>query len=535
MRAAAWNCVLAAQAIKDVIAEHDYGYDFMTHEPVLTTFMKLAFLDGKNTKLTKEPKQDFNFVKIYYANGKYNAVWRGQVNTEIEAKDEAKSYTSVIARMQYNNKSLYLSREQLATVSPDTDPLTDEEWFINHDGSQVIAANDFLTGSLSNCLAKIDEQIEQATDSKVIAKLQRQKLIATERVTRIDLQNVDFDLRSPLISAEDKVRFLKQSVHKDAYVSFDEYGKGTPDIDVKGGDLRDEEKLYNRIGDWLAKGTVTTGGVSLSRMTEREALDWMSEKINVANVKFSNWIKANDTIMANLERTMNSNDNLFFSQNSDESPVEIAGMNPKLSLHGYQNAFVRNQGRHFGGINGMGVGLGKTFSSLASVQHAQNIGAKKKTIFVVPNSVLSNWRKEAEFAYTDTDDCLFVGLREKGDKFRVYLNKYDEDLLKAVDSKYRKIFMTFEAFKRIRLKSETMAEYAKYIKQNDGAYANKELQKDNEKAKGMIAELIASLAMDTNAPFLEDMHVDSIVIDEAHAFKNSIGAPNTGDCFIYAA
>ena len=527
MRAAAWNCVIAAQAIKDVIAEQDYGYDFMTNEPALTKFMKTAFLDGKNTKLTKEPKQDFNFVKLYYANGKYNAVWRGDVDTEVEVKDEARSYTSLIARMQYDNKSLYLSREQLAKVNPDTDPLTDNEWFINHDGSQVIAANDFLTGSLSNCLAKIDEQIKQATDSKIIAKLEQQKLFATESVTRINLQNVDFDLRSPLISAEDKVRFLKQSVHKDAYISFDEYGKGTPDIDVKGGNLRDEEKLYNRIGDWLAKGTVTTGGVTLSRMTEREALDWMSEQINVANVKFSSWVKANDKLMASLERTINHNDNLFFSQNSDESPVEIAGMNPQLNLHGYQNAFVRSQGRHFGGINGMGVGLGKTFSSLASTQHAHNISAKKKTIFVVPNSVLSNWRKEVDFAYTSTDDCLFVGLREKGDQFRVYSNKYDEDLLKAVDSKYRKIFMTYEAFKRIRLKDETIADYARYVKQNDSAYANKDLQKANEKAKGMIAELIDRLSMDTNAPFLEDMRVDSVVIDEAHAFKNSISAPNT--------
>lgn len=533
MRAAAWNCVIAAQAIKDVIAERDYGYDFMTNEPALTKFMKTAFLDGKNTKLTKEPKQDFNFVKLYYASGKYNAVWRGEVDTEVEVKDEARSYTSLIARMQYDNKSLYLSREQLAKVNPDADPLTDSEWFINHDGSQVIAANDFLTGSLTNCLAKIDDQIKQATDSKIIAKLEQQKLFAIESVTRINLQNVDFDLRSPLISAEDKVRFLKQSVHKDAYVSFDEYGKGTPDIAVKGGDLRDEEKLYNRIGDWLAKGTVTTGGVTLSRMTEREALDWMSEQINVANVKFSNWVKANDKLMASLERTMNHNDNLFFSQNSDESPVEIAGMNPQLSLHGYQNAFVRSQGRHFGGINGMGVGLGKTFSSLASTQHAQNIGAKKKTIFVVPNSVLSNWRKEVDFAYTSTDDCLFVGLRENGDQFRVYSNKYDEDLLKAVDSKYRKIFMTYEAFKRIKLKDDTIADYARYVKQNDSAYANKDLQKADEKAKGMIAELIDRLSMDTNAPFLEDMRVDSVVIDEAHAFKNSISAPNTDNRIKY--
>ena len=56
------------------------------------------------------------------------------------------------------------------------------------------------------------------------------------------------------------------------------------------------------------------------------------------------------------------------------------------------------------------MGLGKSFTALASVQHAHNIGIKKKTAFVVPNSVLSNWRKEASVALEDMSQCLFVGL-----------------------------------------------------------------------------------------------------------------------------
>ncbi|WP_296405774.1 helicase-related protein, partial [Psychrobacter sp.] len=162
-------------------------------------------------------------------------------------------------------------------------------------------------------------------------------------------------------------------------------------------------------------------------------------------------------------------------------------------------------------------------------QHVQNIGAKKKTLFVVPNSVLSNWRKEANFAYQNTDDCLFVGLREKDGKFKVYSNKYDEDLVAAIDGKYRKIFMTFEAFRRIRLKDDSIEGYAKYLKQTDSAYEDQELKKDDEKAKGLVAQLIDNIKINSSAPFLEDMNVDSVVVDEAHAFKNSITAPKTDD------
>ncbi|MBE0440636.1 DEAD/DEAH box helicase family protein [Psychrobacter sp. FME13] len=538
-RPAAWNCVLCAQAIREAIELHEYGYDFKNGEPEITDFMKYAFLDGKNAKLSGDAKQDHKFVALYYANGKYNDAWLGNINSEVVDNGAAKSYQSVIARIQYENKSLHITPEQLKQIDPTADPINNDDWFVNHDGSQIIAANDFLVGSLSDRLKDIDKQIELTNNEQIKAKLIKQKSIARDSVARIDVKRLELDLRTPLISAEDKVRFLKQTVHKDAFVAYNAQGRGIADIDIKGSstkdslEKKDKDKLYNRIGDWLGKGTVTLGSVKLETMSQREALNWMTEQINTANIKFNSWVKANKNIMSGLEDMMTNEDNLYFTQNADETPIDIAGMNPELSLHGYQNAEVRKQGRFFGGINGFGVGLGKTFTSLASVQHVHNIGVKKKTIFVVPNSVLSNWRKEAAFAYQNTDDCIFVGLREDGEKFRVMSNKYDEDLLSAIDGKYRKIFMTFEAFKRIRLKDSTLGDYADYIKQNDTAFSEKELQKDNEKVNGLTADLIERLTMNSNAPFLEDMRVDSVVIDEAHAFKNSITAPNTDDRIKY--
>ena len=537
LRASAWACVICSQAIQDAIEAHEYGFNFVTGEVKLTAFMKTAFLDGKNAKLSGDPKQDHNRIALFYAGGKYNAAWRGEVNTDITDSADTSSYQSHIGRLQYENKSLFLSREQLAQIDPAADPMKSNEWFINHDGSQVIAANDFLVGSLADRLADIDKQIEQATDSDIIDKLMRQKDFARENVSRIDLVNVQLDLRTPLIGAEDKVRFLKQSVHVDAFIGTTTNGDPIADIDVKDkkGTPKNQDlaKLYNRIGDWIKKGTISLGGVTLIATTQREALDWLTEEIKKANVKFNVWAKADKSVMDKLAEKTGNDANVFFTQNADETPIDIAGMNPALALHGYQNAFVRGQGRFFGGINGMGVGLGKTFSSLSSVQHVHNIGVKKKTIFVVPNSVLSNWRKEATFAYENTDDCIFIGLRENGEKFRVFSNKYDEDLLAAVDGKYRKIFMTFEAFKRMRLKEDTIADYTQYVKDTDSAYDDKLTHKDDERTKGMTADMIKLLTVNSNAPFLEDMKIDSVVIDEAHGFKNSVTAPTTDNGIRY--
>ena len=92
--------------------------------------------------------------------------------------------------------------------------------------------------------------------------------------------------------------------------------------------------------------------------------------------------------------TANDPAKLYFREVDDFSAVKIEGMHPDWKLHGYQNAEVRKRARHFSGINSYQVGLGKTSTAAACVQYVQSIGVKKKTMIVVPNAVLSNWRKE---------------------------------------------------------------------------------------------------------------------------------------------
>ena len=521
----AWQVLTTAKAIDKAFDYSGYGYDYVANEPKLTQAMKNTFLDGKNSNLVGDAKQAHKYIAMHYNKGSYSTAWRGEVDNEI-GEVELVNYQDKIAKMQYENKSLYITREQFNSVHPDIDPLKNDDWFVKANGD-VIHANDFLVGKLSDRLSDIDKEIEKATDGSVKAKLIKQKTLARDAIIKTDVRAIDYSLRSPLIDAETKVKFLQTQpdIGSAAKVSFDDNGRPIADIDIKNAKY-DKEKLLNRFGDWLNKGTVTLGGIKIG-LDEREALEWLSDRINTANVEFETWLKANDKIMDALDERINGDGNLYFSQNSDERAVEIAGMNPALNLHGYQNAFVRAQGRFFGGINGFGVGLGKTFTALASVQHVQNIGAKKKTIFVVPNSVLSNWRKEAKHAYTNMDDCLFVGLREKGDGFRVYSSLYDEDLTQAIDKQYRKIFMTYEAFKRIRLKDDTLESYADYLQRTDSGYAASESKKKDEKNKGNLAGEIEKVVRESNAPYLEDMSVDSIVVDEAHAFKNSITAPET--------
>ncbi|OZB31187.1 MAG: hypothetical protein B7X51_09410, partial [Pseudomonas sp. 34-62-33] len=312
-------------------------------------------------------------------------------------------------------------------------------------------------------------------------------------------------------------------MHPSAVVVFNERtGEPEIDFDIPGSKLTDREKLVRRLAAYLKNGTLTLGGVKLS-MKDADAIKELRGIINTANEQFNGWARGNVAIIDRLESRASDPDRLRFSQPEDESPLPIPGMNPELTLHGYQNAEVRKRSRDFSGINGFDVGLGKTFTALALVQYVQSIGVKKKTVFVVPNSVLSNWRKEAQRAYVSIDDCLFVGLREddKGST-KVSSSNYDEDLNRVMENRHSKIYMTMEAFERIRLKDSSIADYEQFMRSADASFAESEDRKADERAKGKAKTILSILGEKAGAaPYLEDMGIDSLVIDEAHVFKNS--------------
>ncbi|PIQ55384.1 MAG: hypothetical protein COW02_03500 [Comamonadaceae bacterium CG12_big_fil_rev_8_21_14_0_65_59_15] len=169
-----------------------------------------------------------------------------------------------------------------------------------------------------------------------------------------------------------------------------------------------------------------------------------------------------------------------------------------------------------------------TLTALAAVQYAQSIGSKKKTVFVVPNSVLTNWKKEAGKAYQDTSDCLFVGLQVDDKGKAKYSSKAATDDLNTIrENRHSKIFMTYETLTRIPLREDTLQAYKDYLLANDDSFSKQAEEGANEKtrdkisAEQAVANAIESGSKAGNVPFFEDMGIDSIIVEEAHSFKNS--------------
>lgn len=462
----------------------------------------------------------------------FTRVWLGDVEQDVKLSEDIKNNLKTpqarLAQLQYTSKSAWVDIEKAKEImGDDFDPISSDDWCVSGDGKRVMSVDNYYVGNLQSFFKTIDVEILNCKDEKVKQKLINQKLRATERVSVIDVEALDFNLRSPYVTQEYKERFLKEYLH--SAVSL-QPGKNGREFKFMKQASTLNEKFASIMCGYANTGRINLGNFSLPEgMSENDALRTLRKKAKELDVSFNSWVHANEKLMAELKKSAKDPEKLYFEEVEDLSPIAIPGMNPSLKLHGYQAAYVRKMGRNFSGINGFGVGLGKTFTALASVQHAQAIGAKKKTVFVVPNSVLSNWRKEASKAFSTIDDCLFVGLKEKkGGGYKADSKLYDEHLELIKENRHSKIFMTQQAFQRIRVREETLDNYITYMRKVDASFDAK-LSGDGDNtdkksklaAESRVEEFKKNLATTGGtAPYLEDLFIDSIVIDEAHFYKN---------------
>lgn len=525
-RATYWGAGTAGIAALEVMGRHqaeEEGFNYLAEYAELSAKIERVAVDAKKapTALSGVIRDGLARIGVIYSKkAGFNAVWRGDVVTD---KADTRTEGERVEALKYQNGSLFVSvADAKAIYGEDFDPMASADWCVGPDGQTVAKASDYYVGNYADFLRRIDAQIEAATDGTVKDKLLRQKLQADTLVDRVDPAAMSFNLFSPFVTLEEKADFLRRFVDPRFAMGFDDAGKAEIILDIKAAE-NERDKLLRRMALYLKNGTHTLGSAEFG--DEKRAMASLRTMTQTANEQFNTWVKANPAVMARLHKTANDPERLYFRQVDDESPMDIPGLNPAWKLHGYQNAYIRKVTRDFGGINGFGVGLGKTSTALAAVAYVQSIGVKQKTIFVVPNSVLSNWRKEAGRVYANTDDCLFVGLTQKGDAFKVDSKQYDADLMRILENRHAKIFMTMEAFQRLRLREETARDYDIYLASVDSSYADSDLNRKSEQAKSRREALIHQLTTDSAksaaAPFFEDLGIDSVVMDEAHAYKNA--------------
>ena len=540
-RANAWDVLITGQAIQDVIDENPSPFDYFTAFTALSNKMEAVYAGSKRVKTSVKAMSDAaKRIALYYSKKEgFSAVWNGQVSGQIDAK-ELTTDTQRYEHVKYKSADDfgYVPIDELkAVMGADFDPMASDDYCVSPDGKFVISANDYYTGNFADFSKAFQQDLEQATDPVIRAKLMRQFDVAQSKLVKPDVDRMTFNMFSPYITTAQKVDFLKSQVDPRFDIDVDANGKAIVVVNIAGSDKSEYARQLKRFAEHLREGTLSTRSkkedIAANPELENARVAQLREMVNSTNAKFNVWVKSNDDALQSVKDKLHAPESLYFKQVEDGSDLAIEGINPNFKPHNYQFAEIRRQAKKFGGINGFGVGLGKTSTALLSIQHAQNIGVKKKTLIVVPNAVLSNWRKETKGVYADNSDCLFVGLDvDSAGNATVKSSNYARDMQRILENKHRKVFMTMEAFKAIPMRDETKEKYQSYIEVIDPSYSyTPKVKKDGEESNASMkakirsdarkADLVDNGESSSLFPYFEDMGFDSLVMDEAHQAKNA--------------
>ena len=541
-----WRALIVGSAIRDAREQHaqESGFSYETAYAELHTAIAACsgFASKAKPKVqTKGSKETLaEITTVYTAKAGYAGWWTGEVAAPQPGADD-QSAEATFERLSYGSGSGvvdYIPISTLKASDPNFDPYATDEWCVSGDGQRAMRADDYYYGKLSDFYARVDADIAACGDETVRAKLIRQRNNIASRIVRADPKRINFNLSSPFVTDEEKLAFAQQYLHRGFNFEFDENGGRKIKVDLdsakmpnRGSEEYVTAKALELFWNYFDKGTFAMRGMSgLDEATKERIVKKMRELATTATAQFNLWAKSNRAIQARLEGIANDPSKAFFRRVENTTAFDIPGCRTDLiKPHGYQFGSIRRFGRDFSGILGDGVGLGKTSQALWTMQHVHNIGVKKKTIVVVPKSVLLNWKREAGRIYEDMNDCLFVGLtatidgktgakmmsRGDGDAVR-------RDLKSIANGRARKVFMTLDDFGLIPTKEQTLKDYLDYIRSLDSAFASQTSDKGQKRVDTILANFAANFdKQDTSITYFEDMGVDSVVVDEAHALKAS--------------
>lgn len=426
---------------------------------------------------------------------------------------------------------------------PNFDPLHNDAYAINADGTKVSLNRDYYTGNYGEFLARIEAEIDAATDPKIRAKLINQRDHAKSYVTFTDVSSLSLNLRATNIDLTIKTQFLSLFGGDEVHVNHE--GK----VEVLSKVISFEDavrnvKYNNNFGDlrvyFLNRLLVAINNnqrlsLGVSKGVNREDHDLVMAAFlkycKEIDATFLSYLQSNEAFMQDLDQKLNDPKNKEMVAELDESPIEIAGFAPKfegfVALQTYQNAEIRRLSRRFEGITGFDVGLGKTMTAIAAAINLHNIGIKKRTVFVVPSHTISKWYRDITMTKTDASDVLVIGSKENT-LDSINSSHYGADLNLLIQSKqWRMVIMTSDAFTMIPLKDSTIEQYyerklSKFDRSKD---------KDRQSYNAFMADKIADLQGSEKGrlPFFEDLGIDSIVFDEAQMFKNGDSSEGTGN------
>ena len=248
------------------------------------------------------------------------------------------------------------------------------------------------------------------------------------------------------------------------------------------------------------------------------------EKQNLMKEKFKEWLFAEPERRQKYVEYYNETFNNIRLREYDGSHLQFPGMNPEIELKPHQkNAVARIL---LGGNTLLAhcVGAGKSFEMMAACMEQKRLGLANKTIMVVPKPLIGQTASEFLRLYPSANILVaterdFEKSRRKQFVSRIATGDYDCIIMSH--SQFEKIPISAE--RKERMLNEQIEEISFAIddmkSQNGERWTVKQMESQKKKLEEQLKSLSDESRKDDLITF-EELGVDSIMVDEAHNFKN---------------
>jgi len=248
------------------------------------------------------------------------------------------------------------------------------------------------------------------------------------------------------------------------------------------------------------------------------------EKQALIKEKFKEWIFSDPERRQKYVEFYNETFNNSRLREYDGSFLTFPGMNPQIELRPHQkNAIARIL---LGGNTLLAhcVGAGKSFEMMAACMEQKRLGLAGKTVMVVPKPLIEQTASEFLRLYPAANILVaterdFEKSRRK--QFIARIATGDYDCIIMSHSQFEKIPISPERKRRlVEAQINDIVESIEEIKQDNGEKWNiKQMESQKKKLEEQIQSLIKEERKD-DMIYFEELGIDSIMIDEAHHFKN---------------
>ncbi|ENP8454701.1 DEAD/DEAH box helicase family protein [Photobacterium damselae] len=385
-----------------------------------------------------------------------------------------------------------------------------------------VFADSYLSGDVKT---KLEIATEYAKiDDHFLANIEALKKVQPQEIQAVDIK---VDMNAGWLPKDVVCQFIGETLNANTVEA--EYALGLWNINIYGVpyvndtqrfgiDKYPSTKIIKRM--MQGKNLIVTYTIDGERFVDKDATVQVEGIAAEIRTLWDEWIWKCETRRQELQELYNERFNRFVKPSYDGSMLELPDMNMSIKLRKHQLTCVRRALEQPTLLADISVGGGKTFIIATTCHEWHRLGLKKRTAVVIPNHLVEQMAREWLLLYP-TEKLLVLSPDDMSAKNRIAtLNriKTGASIVIIPQSTFKAIPLPLNKEKEL-LEDEINACRDALTTLSKKKFSVKAIEKNINNLEFRLQTLANRSAKTTMLDF-EELDFDSIIVDEAHAYKN---------------